>query len=115
MKSVTFDAMKPGETYVFYSTPNVKIYRQLGFISDETKRYLSVPCTDVGYLIVSRISNTLENLGIVRYVLHRPASIEVQIPWDCTVQFDTLEYAVVKKHALGTPKDWAHITPSRKW
>jgi len=115
MKRVTFKTMEPGQTYVFSSTRNVKIFRQLGFIKDEVKRYVAVPATDTGYVAISLTSRHLEKLAMLRYVLHRPAAIEIEMAWDSKVEFDTMDYAEVKRFALGRPEEWEHIVPSSKW
>jgi len=114
MKSVTFSTSAREPTYVFYTDPSVKVFRQLGFVADEVKRYVVVPAMPEGYCIISLVDGHFETLGIKRFVLHRPAAIEIELRWGDTVEFEVLHPGEAKKAAEQQGSDWAHIYPGEK-
>jgi hypothetical protein len=96
-----------------WSTPNMAIYRQLGFWYDPKVCYQFVPCTAYGFVIVTERNVTPGNDPLEAWVCFRPMSISLAWEINRNVQLATLPMDSAIAWYNDYDRAWEHIKAQR--
>lgn len=90
-------------------TPNVKVYRQLGFWHDTKKSYQFIPTAWIGYMIVTETKKEIECKPLLGYSIYRPAALNLSWSMGSVVDFRKVSMTLAMELHDKHPEKWKRI------